>query len=329
MPKAQVIRELGPPEIMQWKEWPVPDPQPDEVRVRHTAIGVNFADTYHRSGRHHPWPAPPFPCVLGIEAVGIVEDLGSDVANFEIGQRVCYSRRPLGSYSEVRNYPAENLLHLPEDMRDLDVASSLLKGLTAQYLLTRTYSVQSGDTIVIHAAAGGTGQILCQWAAALGATVIGTVSTPAKAEAARAAGCHIPVVRSEQDFVEIVQDATDGEGAAVVYDSVGKDTFQDSLRCLRTLGVLAVVGHASGPPDPVDVTKDLALRESIFITRPGVTYSIKGRTDLEQSVNSLFEAIRQGIFTPKVNYEIPLKDAAEAHRALENGLTSGATVLLP
>ncbi len=236
MPKAQVIRELGPPDIMKWEEWPVPDPQPDEVRVRHTAIGVNFADTYHRSGRHHPWPAPPFPCVLGIEAVGIVEGLGSDVANFEIGQRVCYSRRPLGSYSEVRNYPAENLLHLPEDMRDLDVASSLLKGLTAQYLLTRTYSVQSGDTIVVHAAAGGTGQILCQWAAALGATIIGTVSTPAKAEAARAAGCHIPVVRSEQDFVEIVQDATDGEGAAVVYDSVGKDTFQDSLRCLRTFG---------------------------------------------------------------------------------------------
>ncbi len=329
MPKAQVIRELGPPENMQWEEWLVPDPQPDEVRVRHTAIGVNFAETYHRSGRHHPWPAPSLPFVLGIEAVGIVEGLGSNVANFEIGQRVCYSRRPLGSYAEVRNYPAENLLHVPEHMKDRDVASLLLKGLTAQYLLTRTYSVQPGDTIVVHAAAGATGLILCQWGAALGATVIGTVSTQAKAEAARAAGCHIPVVRSKQDFVEVVRETTDGEGAAVVYDSIGKATFQQSLRSLRPLGVCALVGHASGRPDPVDVTKDLALRESIFITRPGVTYSIKKRADLERSVKSLFEAISQGIIKARVNYEIPLKDAAKAHRAIESGQTSGATVLLP
>ena len=314
---------------MRWEEWPVPDPQPDEVRLRHTAIGVNFADTYHRSGRHHPWPAPPRPFVLGIEAVGIVEGLGSNVANFEIGQRVCYARRPLGSYAEVRNYPAENLLHVPEHLRDQDVAAILLKGLTAQYLLTRTYKVRSGDTIVVHAAAGATGMILCQWAAAIGATVIGTVSTDAKAETARAAGCHFPVVRGEQDFVEVVQEVTDGEGADVVYDSVGKDTFQQSLRSLRALGVCAIVGHASGPPDPVDVTKDLALRESIFVTRPGVTYSIKERSDLERSVESLFEASSKGFITANVNYEIPLKDAAKAHRAVENGLTSGATVLLP
>ena len=314
---------------MRWEEWPVPDPQPDEVRLRHTAIGVNFADTYHRSGRHHPWPAPPRPFVLGIEAVGIVEGLGSNVANFEIGQRVCYSRRPLGSYAEVRNYPAENLLHVPEQLRDRDVAALLLKGLTAQYLLTRTYSVQPGDTIVVHAAAGATGMILCQWAAALGATVIGTVSTQAKAAAARAVGCHIPVVRGEQDFLEVVQETTAGEGAAAVYDSIGKATFERSLRSLRPAGVCAVVGHASGPPDPIDVTRDLALRESIFITRPGVTYSIKERSDLERSVKSLFEATGQGLITANVNYEIPLKDAPKAHRAIENGLTSGATVLLP
>ena len=314
---------------MRWEESPVPDPQPDEVRVRHTAIGVNFADTYHRSGRHHPWPAPPRPFVPGIEAAGIVERLGSEVAGFEIGQRVCYSRRPLGSYSEVRNYPAENLLHLPEHVADRDAAALLLKGLTAQYLLTLTYPVQPGDTIVVHAAAGATGMILCQWGAALGATVIGTVSTPAKAEAAGAAGCHVPVVRSEQDFVEVVREVTDGEGAAVVYDSIGKDTFKQSLRCLRSLGVCAVVGHASGRPNPVDVTTDLALRDGIFITRPGVTYSIKDRADLERSVNSLFEAHGKGIVTANVNYEIPLKDAPKAHRALENGLTSGATVLVP
>ena len=314
---------------MRWEEWPLPDPQPDEVRLRHTAIGVNFAETYHRSGRHHPWPAPPLPFVLGIEAVGVVEGLGSNVADFEIGQRVCYARRPLGSYAEARNYPVENLLHVPEYLRDQDVAALLLKGQTAQYLLTRTYSVQPGDTIVVHAAAGATGMILCQWGAALGATVIGTVSTQEKVEAARAAGCHIPVVRSQQDFAEVVLEATGGEGAAVVYDSIGKATFKQSLRCLRPLGVCAVVGHVSGRPDPVDVTKDLALRESIFVTRPGVTYSIKGRSDLERSAKSLFEAIHQGIITANINYEIPLEDAAKAHRAIEDGQTSGATVLLP
>ena len=171
--------------------------------------------------------------------------------------------------------------------------------------------------------------ILCQWAAALGATVIGTVSTQAKAAAARAVGCHIPVVRGEQDFLEVVQETTAGEGAAAVYDSIGKATFERSLRSLRPAGVCAVVGHASGPPDPIDVTRDLALRESIFITRPGVTYSIKERSDLERSVKSLFEATGQGLITANVNYEIPLKDAPKAHRAIENGLTSGATVLLP
>ena len=314
---------------MKWEDWPVPEPQPDEVRVRHTAIGVNFADTYHRSGRHHPWPAPPRPFVLGLEAVGIIEDRGSNVQAFEIGDRVCYARRPLGSYSEVRNYPAENLVHVPDHLGDQDVAAILLKGLAVQYLVTRTYNVQSGDTIVVHAAAGATGMILCQWGAALGATVIGTVSTRAKAEAAKAAGCHVPVVRGEEDFVEVVMEVTDGEGASVVYDSVGKDTFQQSIRSLRASGVCAVVGHASGPPDPVDVTNDLALRDGIYITRPGVTYSIKKRSDLERYVNSLFMALSNGTIRANVNYEIPLKDAAEAHRALENGLTSGATVLVP
>ena len=256
MPKAQVIHELGPPEVMRWEEWPVPDLKPDEVRIRHTAVGVNFADTYHRGGISHPWPVPPCPVVIGFEAVGIVEDVGEGVTEFKTGERVAYGIPPLGSYSEIRNYPADKLLHLPDGLDDKQVAALLMKGMTAHYLLHRTYKVQSGDTILVHAAAGGMGLILCQWAKALGATVVGTVSTEAKAKAAKAAGCDYPVVRSNEDFVAKVREVTDGEGAAVVYESIGKDTLQKSLDCLRLMGVCAAYGHVSGPPDPVDIIQD-------------------------------------------------------------------------
>lgn len=329
MTKAQVVHKLGPPSAMQWEDWPVADPAPGEVRLRHTAIGVNFADTYHRGGISHPWPVPEPPVVIGFEGVGIVEAVGDGVIDFNEGDRVAYGIPPLGSYSEFRNYPADKLLHLPDGLDERQVAALLMKGMTAHYLLHRTYAVQPGDTILVHAAAGGMGLILCQWAKALGATIVGTVSTEAKAEVARAAGCHHPVVRSQQSFVDVVRDVTDGEGCAVVYEAIGKDTLQDSLDCLRLMGVCAAYGHVSGPPDPVDIIQDLGRRGSLFITRPAIMHYVAKRSDLERTARDLFKAIGDGILDANINYEYPLKDAVMAHEAIESGTTLGATVLIP
>ena len=329
MSKAQVIHALGPPDVMQWEDWPVTDPSAGEVRLRHTAVGVNFADTYHRGGISHPWPVPPCPVVIGFEGVGIVEGVGEGVTAFKTGDRVAYGIPPLGSYSEIRNYPADKLLHLPAGLDDRQVAALLMKGMTAHYLLHRTYKVQAGDTIVVHAAAGGMGLILCQWAKALGATIVGTVSTEEKAEAARAAGCDHPVVRSTSDFVAKVREVTGGEGAAVVYEAIGKDTLQQSLDCLRLMGVCAAYGHVSGPPDPVDIIQDLGRRGSLFITRPAIMHYVAKRSDLEWTANDLFKAIGDGILDANINYEFPLKDAVQAHQAIESGTTLGATVLIP
>ena len=329
MSKAQVIHELGPPEVMRWEDWPVSDLGPGEVLLRHTAIGVNFADTYHRGGVSHPWPVPPCPVVIGFEGVGVVESVGDGVTAFNTGDRVCYGIPPLGSYSETRNYPADKLLHLPDGLDDRIVAALLMKGMTAQYLLHRTYKVQRGDVIVVHAAAGGMGLILCQWAKALGATIVGTVSTDAKAEVARQAGCHHPIVRSKEDFVAKVRDVTDGEGAAVVYEAIGKDTLRASLDCLRPMGVCAAYGHVSGPPDPVDIIQDLGRRGSLWITRPAIMHYVAKRADLELTANDLFKAITDGVLDANINYEYPLSDAVRAHQAIESGSTLGATVLVP
>ncbi|MEL6372786.1 MAG: quinone oxidoreductase [Pseudomonadota bacterium] len=328
MSKAQVIHQLGPPDAMRWEEWPVADPAPGEVRLRHTAIGVNFADTYHRGGISHPWPVPPCPVVIGFEGVGVVEGVGDGVSDFATGDRVAYGIPPLGSYAEVRNYPADKLLHMPDGLDDKQVAALLMKGMTAHYLLHRTYKVQAGDTIVVHAAAGGMGLILCQWAKALGATVVGTVSTEAKAEAAAHAGCHHPVVRGQTNFVDKVREVTDGEGAAVVYEAIGKDTLQHSLDCLRLMGVCAAYGHVSGPPDPIDIIQDLGRRGSLFITRPAIMHYVAKRSDLEWTARDLFKAIEAGILDANINYEYPLADAVKAHQAIESGTTLGATVLL-
>ena len=329
MNKAQVIRKLGPPSAMNWEEWPVDDPLPGEVLIRHTAIGVNFADTYHRAGVSHPWPVPNPPVVIGFEGVGIVEGVGEDVTHFSVGDRVAYGIPPLGSYSETRNYPADKLLHLPSEIEDKKIAALLMKGMTAHYLLHRTYKVLPGDVILVHAAAGGMGLILCQWAKALGATVIGTVSTPQKAERARAAGCDYPVVRSERKFVDVVKEITNNEGCSVVYESIGKDTLQDSLDSLKLMGVCAAYGHVSGPPDPVDIIQDLGRRGSLFITRPAIMHYVSKRSDLEWASNDLFKAVADGILAANVNYEYPLKDAVVAHEAIESGNTLGAAVLIP
>ena len=329
MPKAQVIHKKGLPSCMKWEDWHVPDPKLGEVRIRHTAIGVNYADTYHRAGISHPWPVPEEPVVIGFEGVGIVEGIGEGVTEFKTGDRVAYGIPPLGSYSEVRNYPTDKLLHLPKDLDDKEVAALLMKGMTAHYLLHRTYAVQPGDTILVHAAAGGMGLILCQWAKALGATIVGTVSTPEKADVAKAAGCHFPVVRSEKSFVEVVREVTDNEGCAVVYEAIGKDTLQASLDTLRPMGTCAAYGHVSGPPDPVDVIQDLGRRGSLFITRPAIMHYVAKRSDLEWTARDLFKAIGDKVISANINYEYELKDAVQAHRAIESGKTLGASVLIP
>ena len=329
MSKAQVIHKKGLPSCMKWEEWDVPDPKLGEVRIRHTAIGVNYADTYHRAGISHPWPVPEEPVVIGFEGVGIVEGVGEGVTEFKTGDRVAYGIPPLGSYSEVRNYPTDKLLHLPKNLDDKEVAALLMKGMTAHYLLHRTYAVQPGDTILVHAAAGGMGLLLCQWAKALGATIVGTVSTPEKAEVAKAAGCHFPVVRSEKSFVEVVRDVTDNEGCAVVYEAIGKDTLQDSLDTLRPMGTCAAYGHVSGPPEPVDIIQDLGRRGSLFITRPAIMHYVAKRADLEWTARDLFKALGDQVISANINYEYELKDAVQAHTAIESGKTLGASVLIP
>ena len=329
MPKAQVIHRKGLPSCMKWEDWHVPDPKLGEVRIRHTAIGVNYADTYHRAGISHPWPVPEEPVVIGFEGVGIVEGVGEGVTEFKTGDKVAYGIPPLGSYSEVRNYPTDKLLHLPKNLDDKEVAALLMKGMTAHYLLHRTYAVQPGDTILVHAAAGGMGLLLCQWAKALGATIVGTVSTPEKAEVAKAAGCHFPVVRSEKSFVEVVREVTDNEGCAVVYEAIGKDTLQDSLDTLRPMGTCAAYGHVSGPPDPIDIIQDLGRRGSLFITRPAIMHYVAKRADLEWTARDLFKALGDQVISANINYEYELKDAVQAHTAIESGKTLGASVLIP
>ena len=331
MPMAAVIHEKGAPDVLRWEAVDVPDPGPGEVRIRNEAVGLNFVDTYHRRGIPHPWPVPPLPVVLGFEGAGRVEDVGPGVTGFAAGDRVAYALPPHGAYSQVRVYPAENLLKVPASLSHLDdrvLAAAMLKGLTVQYLVRRTHRVAPGDVILVHAAAGATGLLLCQWAHHLGATVIGTVGSAQKAEQAKAAGAAHVVIHGEGDFVTTVRDVTNGEGCAVVYESIGKDTFRRSLDCLRPLGMMACYGHASGPPDPVDVI-ELGARGSLFLTRPAIMHYLATREDLERSGEELFDALATGAVRPAVNHVYPLADAAEAHRALEARETTGSTVLLP
>ena len=331
MPMATVIHEKGTPEVLRWEAVHVPAPGPGEVRIRNEAIGLNYVDTYHRRGIPHPWPVPPLPVVLGFEGAGIVEEAGPGVDGFAAGDRVAYALPPHGAYSQVRVYPAEKLLKVPAALEHLDdriLAASMLKGMTVEYLVRRTYRVEPGDVVLVHAAAGATGLLLCQWAKHLGATVIGTVSSAEKAAQARSAGAEQVVIHGEGDFVATVREVTNGEGCAVVYESIGKDTFRRSLDCLRPLGMMASYGHASGPPDPVDVI-ELGARGSLFLTRPAIMHYLAKREDLERSAEALFDVLATGAVRPAVNQVWPLAEAAEAHRALEARETTGSTVLLP
>jgi NADPH2:quinone reductase len=324
MPHAIRFHQVGGPEVLQFESVGVGEPGPGEARIRHTAVGLNYIDTYHRSGHYKL----PLPSGLGSEAAGVVEAVGPGVSELKTGDRVAYSGGAPGSYAEVRVMPIDRLVKLPEGVSERAAATLMLKGLTVQYLLRQTYTVKAGETILLHAAAGGVGLIACQWARALGVTVIGTVGSDAKAELAKANGCTHTIVYTRENFVEKVKEITGGKGVPVVYDSVGKDTFPGSLDCLSTRGLFVSFGSSSGPILPFDILL-LAQKGSLYATRPTLaTYTAK-RADLLKMAEEMFALVQSGKLKNDARQTYALKDAAQAHRDLESRKTTGSTVLLP
>ena len=321
MTKAIRLHQPGGPEQMRWEDVEVGEPGPGEVRIRQTAVGLNFIDVYHRTGLY-PQPLPFTP---GVEGAGIVEGIGSDVEGLKDGDRVAYAG-PIGGYAEERLIPADRLVKLPDDISDEQAAAMMLQGMTVDMLLNRVRTTRSGETILVHAAAGGVGLILCQWASALGATVIGTVSTEEKAELARANGCDHPILYKSQDFVALVDEFTGGAKVPVVYDSVGADTFLRSFDCLQPRGLMVSFGQSSGPIEPF-APGILAQKGSLFLTRPTLFTYIEKRQELETSAAALFDMVRNGKVRIDIGQRFALSQAAEAHRALEARETTGSTVL--
>ena len=323
--KAIRVETPGGPEVLELEDSPPPKPGPGEALVRLHATGVNFIDVYHRTGLY---PLGELPATPGMEGAGVVLEVGAGVTDFKPGDRVADAGLPPGAYAEERLIPAHRLVKLPEGISDRQAAGMMLQGMTVQYLLRRTYRVQPGDTILVHAAAGGVGLIACQWAKHLGATVIGTVGSREKAALAKAHGCDHAILYREEDWVARVRELTGGEGVAVVYDSVGQETFLKSLDCLRPLGMLVSFGQASGPVDAFNPGL-LAAKGSLFLTRPTLmTYTAK-REDLLASAAELFEVVLAGAVKIEVQQTYALKDAALAHRDLEARKTTGSTVLIP
>lgn len=321
--KAIRIHEHGGPDVLGWEDFPLGTPGEDEVLIRHTAIGVNFSDLNTRRGL---MPGP-LPCGLGSEAAGTVLSAGNKVEGFKAGDRIAYMHPVPGAYSENRVLPADALIKLPDDIADETAAATLLKGLTAHFLIRRCYAVQPGDLVLLHAAAGGLGLIAGQWLKALGATVIGVVSTEAKAQLARAHGCDHTLLSSE-NLAERVRELTDGAGVHVVYDSVGKDTFMASLECLRRRGMMVSFGNTSGPPPEISPML-LMMRGSIFLTRPSGADYLASRAEREAAASELFSALRRGEVTPHIGQRYALRDAASAHRDIEARRTVGSSLLLP
>ncbi|NBC31399.1 MAG: NADPH:quinone reductase [Alphaproteobacteria bacterium] len=318
------LHEAGGPEKLCWEEVAVGEPGPGQVRLTHAAIGLNYIDTYHRTGLY----PLELPTGLGLEGAGVVTAVGPDVTDLEVGQRVAYASPPPGAYAEERLMPADRLVPLPDFITEKQAAGMMLQGMTAQYLLRRTYPVKPGDTILLHAAAGGVGLIACQWAKHLGATVIGTVGTEEKAALARAHGCDHPIIYTREDFVARVREITNGAGVPVVYDSVGRSTFMGSLDCLQPRGLLVSFGQASGSVPPLDIGA-LSAKGSLYLTRPILMHYTAARQELLYTATELFEVVQAGAVRIEVNQTFPLKDAAEAHRALEARQTTGSTVLIP
>lgn len=325
MSKAIRMHETGGPEVLLWEDVEVGTPGPDEVLLEQTAVGLNFIDVYHRTGLY---PLEGLPATPGMEAAGKVLAVGEDVHHLQVGESVAYASPPAGAYAERRLMPADRLVSLPEDIDERQAAAMMLQGMTVQYLLRRTYCVEPGEIILFHAAAGGVGLIACQWAKALGAIVIGTVGSEEKAELAKAHGCDHIILYREEDIAARVRELTDGEGVAVVYDSVGKDTFEASLDSLRPMGMLVSFGNASGPVPPFE-PGILAQKGSLFLTRPTLMAYTAKRQDLLASANELFNVVRSGDVRIEINQSYPLREAAQAHRDLEARKTSGSTILIP
>jgi NADPH2:quinone reductase len=320
MANAIRIHETGGPEVLTWEEVEVGEPGPGQVRLRHEAVGLNYIDVYHRTGLY----PQPLPFIPGVEGAGVVEAVGDGVSGLRPGDRVAYAG-PIGGYAEERLIAADRLVKLPDSISSELAAAMMLQGMTAHILLRKVHRVEPGEMILIHAAAGGVGLIVCQWAKALGATVIGTVGSDQKAELARAHGCDHPIIYTRQDFATEVARITDGAKLPVVYDSVGKDTFAKSLDCLARHGLMVSFGNSSGPVDPFPTTV-LAQKGSLFLTRPTLYDYIAARSDLETAARELFEVVTTGGVKIEVKQRYALEDAAEAHRALEARKTTGSTI---
>jgi NADPH2:quinone reductase len=322
MSKAIRIHQHGGPEVLKWEEIDAGQPGPGEALVRHEAVGLNFIDVYHRTGLY---PLPALPATPGLEAAGVVAAIGSGVSEVAVGDRVAYAGIPPGAYAEVRRIPAHRLVKLPAGISAQQAAAMMLQGMTARYLLKGCWQVGPGTTLLIHAAAGGVGLIVCQWARHLGATVIGTAGSPEKAELAKAHGCHHPIVYTQEDFAARVKEITGGKGVDVVYDSVGQATFMKSLDCLRPMGMMVSFGQSSGPMAPFDLSL-LAQKGSLFVTRPSLMTYTARREDLLAHARDLFEVVQSGAVKVEVRRTYPLAEASRGHRDLEGRKTTGSSV---
>ena len=324
MAKAIRMYETGGPEVLLWEDYDPGQPGPGEALIRHEAVGLNYIDVYHRSGLY---PLPSLPGIPGMEGAGIVEAIGAGVTEVTVGDRVAYAGLPPGAYSETRIMPGHRLVKLPEYISTHHGAAMMLQGMTARYLLKGCFEVKAADTILIHAAAGGVGLIVCQWAKHLGATVIGTVGSAEKAELAGSHGCDFPIQYREEDFVSGVKEITQGRGVDVVYDSIGQATFMQSLDCLRPLGMMVSFGQASGPIEPLDLGI-LAAKGSLFLTRPSLMAYTAERQDLLAHAHDLFQVVEKGAVKINIHQTYPLAEAARAHRDLEGRKTTGSTVFV-
>ena len=318
------IQKQGGPEVMQWEKLDLPRPEPIQIKVKHTAVGLNYIDTYHRSGLY-PLATPSG---IGMEGAGVIEEIGSEVTDLIPGDRIVYAAPPPGSYSEIRLMPADRAVKIPENISDEIAAAIMLKGMTTQYLIKRTFQVKEGHKVLFHAAAGGVGLIACQWLKSLGATVIGTVGSEEKASLAKNHGCDHTILYREEDFIEKVREITNGEGVNVVYDGVGKDTAEKGLDCLAPFGYMVIFGNSSGNADPIDPSL-LMAKGSLFLTRPSLMHYTAKREDLLKTANDVFNIVNSGNVKVNIGARYNLKDVIQAHKDLESRKTTGSTILLP
>ena len=325
MKKAIIMYKTGGPEVLRWETYDPGQPKAGEILLRHEAVGLNYIDVYHRTGLY---PLPDLPAIPGMEGAGVVEFVGEGVSEFKVGDRIAYAGLPPGAYAEARIIPADRLVKLPETISTRQAAAMMLQGMTARYLLHGCYKVKAGDHILIHAAAGGVGLIVCQWAKYIGATVIGTVGSPEKAELAKKHGCDHTILYRNENFILHVKEITKGKGVDVVYDSVGRSTFMQSLDCLRPMGMMVSFGQSSGPIPPID-TGILAVKGSLFLTRPSLMAYTASREDLLAHAYDLFDVVEKGVVKIEVRQTYPLAEASRAHRDLEDRKTTGSTLLIP